>query len=345
MDYAIKHWEENTDFEELKKRIGEKKIVVWGAYIGGKHVRRILTEKGFSVKSYVDGHKSACEYDDLPIIRPNEKNEEDVYIFIAVIGVRKEIMRYLNEWNMKEGNDYTYISKMIPSVVVTECTGGYADHNGNRLECKDDQIRCRIEFKGFNSSIRIGRDFAALKGAKITVESGCEVVIGDSMRLCENVVVEVLTDGKLKIGNNCLCYKDSRISCKGKEISLGNYVTMGDRFFCSNSKSSVISIGNDCMFSHDVSVLAGGHSIFDIETKENVSMKRQRCVKIGNHVWLGKNAVILHNAEIGNGCIVGASSVAKIKTGDNCIIAGNPAKVIKTNHTWDRRSDIEFEDI
>ncbi len=345
MDYVIKHWEENTDFEELKKRIGEKKIVIWGAYIGGKHVRSILTEKGFSVKAYVDGHKCACKYDDLPIIKPNEISEKDIYIFIAVMGVREEIMRYLKKWSMKERNDYTYISKMIPRVVLTECMGGYADCNGNRLECEDDEIQCKIEFKGFNSSIKIGKDFSALKGAKITVESGGRVIIGDSMRLCENAVLEVLEDGKLEMGNNCLCYKDSRISCKGKEISLGNYVTMGERFFCSNSKSSVISIGNDCMFSHDVSVLVGGHSIFNMETKENVSMKRQRCVKIGNHVWLGKNAMILHNAEIGNGCIVGASSVVKIKTGDNCIIAGNPAKVIKTNHTWDRRNDIEFEDI
>ena len=102
MDYVIKHWEENTDFEELKKRIGEKKIVIWGAYIGGKHVRSILTEKGFSVKAYVDGHKCACKYDDLPIIKPNEISEKDIYIFIAVMGVREEIMRYLKKWSMKE---------------------------------------------------------------------------------------------------------------------------------------------------------------------------------------------------------------------------------------------------
>ena len=45
-------------------------------------MRSILTEKGFSVKAYVDGHKCACKYDDLPIIKPNEISEKDIYIFM-----------------------------------------------------------------------------------------------------------------------------------------------------------------------------------------------------------------------------------------------------------------------
>lgn len=345
MDYAIRYWEENTNFEELRRMIGDKKIAVWGAYITGKHVRRILTERGFKVSFYIDGHKNACEYDNLLVRKPGESIDEDTYVFIAVIGVRDEIVRYLNEWHMKEGKDYTYISKVLPQVVITECAGNYADRNGNRLECEDDHIQCKIEFKGFNSTIKIGRDFTALDGAKITVESGSEVIIGDCVHLYEDVTLEVLEEGRLKIGNNCLCYKDSVISCKGAEISFGNYVTMGRRLFCSNGKSSIINIGNDCMFSYDVSIISGGHSIFDMEKKENISMEREKYIKIGDHVWLGKNAVVLHNADIGNGCIVGASSVVKLKTEQNCVVAGNPAKIIKQNHTWDRRKNLRFEDL
>lgn len=120
---------------------------------------------------------------------------------------------------------------------------------------------------------------------------------------------------------------------------------MGERFFCTNASKDSISIGNDCMFSHDVSIILGGHSIFDLETKENISMIGQKYIKIGDHVWLGKNVVILHNAEVGKGSIVGASSVVKIKTEENCVLAGNPARIIKTNCTWDRRTNIEFKDI
>lgn len=343
MDYPIRYWEENTNFDELRTRVGDKKIAIWGAYITGKYVRKVLRDRGFTVSFYIDGHKNAFEYDGISVIKPSEVIEEDIYIFIAVIGVRKEIIHYLNKWNMNEKENYVYISKALPQVIISECTGGYADCNGNRLEFEDEHIQCKIEFKGFNSKIKIGRDFVALDGTKITVESGCEVTIGDYVHLQENVTVEVLEEGRFNIGNNCLCYKDSNISCKGAEIDFGNFVTIGKRFFCTNGKSSIIDIGDDCMFSHDVSIISGGHSIFDMERKENVSMKKY--IKIGNHVWLGKNVVILHNADIGNGCIVGASSVVKLKVGENCVIAGNPAKVIKQNHTWDRRHDLYFEDL
>ena len=346
MEYAIKYWGENTDFEELRKQIGDKKIVVWGAYVNGKHVRKILSEKGLEVSFYIDGHKASYEYDNLLIRKPSEEIEENIYVFIAVIGVRDEIAQYLNAWHMKEGNDYTYISKALPSVVISECAGGYKDCNGNRLEFEDDRIKCKIEFKGFNSRIKIGKRFSAI-GAKISVESGSEVSIGDYVTLGENTVVEVSTEGKIEIGDNCLCYKDSQmiVSEKGGRVEFGNYVTMGERFFCVNTSKYGISIGNDCMFSHDVSIILGGHSIFDLETKENILINGQKHIKIGDHVWLGKNAVILDNAEIGRGCIVGASSVVKLKSEQNCVIAGNPAKVIKSNHCWDRRHNIEFSDV
>ena len=47
MDYVIKHWEENTDFEELKKRIGEKK----NCHLGGIHWRKAC-EKYFDGKRF-----------------------------------------------------------------------------------------------------------------------------------------------------------------------------------------------------------------------------------------------------------------------------------------------------
>ena len=41
------------------------------------------------------------------------------------------------------------------------------------------------------------------------------------------------------------------------------------------------------------------------------------------------NSIILKGTTIGNNCVVGAGSVVHGTFGDNCVIAGNPAKVIK----------------
>lgn len=43
---------------------------------------------------------------------------------------------------------------------------------------------------------------------------------------------------------------------------------------------------------------------------------------IGNHVWIGENAVILAEAEIGDGCVIGANSVITKKIPPNSIVAG-----------------------
>lgn len=50
---------------------------------------------------------------------------------------------------------------------------------------------------------------------------------------------------------------------------------------------------------------------------------------IGNHVNIGWGAVINPGLKIGNHVIVGANAVVTKDVPDNCIVAGNPAKIIK----------------
>lgn len=53
-------------------------------------------------------------------------------------------------------------------------------------------------------------------------------------------------------------------------------------------------------------------------------------IRIGNNSWIGMNAVILPGVELGEHTIVGAGAVVtKSFPEGNCVIAGNPAKVIK----------------
>lgn len=50
---------------------------------------------------------------------------------------------------------------------------------------------------------------------------------------------------------------------------------------------------------------------------------------IGNNVTLGANVTIIGKINIGNNVTIGAGSVVVKDVPDNCIIAGNPAKIIK----------------
>ena len=50
---------------------------------------------------------------------------------------------------------------------------------------------------------------------------------------------------------------------------------------------------------------------------------------IGNDVWIGQNAVILPGVHVGDGAIIGASSVVGSDVDPYTIVAGNPAKPIR----------------
>lgn len=50
---------------------------------------------------------------------------------------------------------------------------------------------------------------------------------------------------------------------------------------------------------------------------------------IGDNVFIGIHSLILPGVKIGNSVIIGAGSVVTKDIPDNCIAAGNPARVIK----------------
>lgn len=53
---------------------------------------------------------------------------------------------------------------------------------------------------------------------------------------------------------------------------------------------------------------------------------------IGDNVTLGGNVTIIGPVHIGNNVIVGAGSVVVKDVPDNCIVAGNPARIIRRNY-------------
>jgi carbonic anhydrase/acetyltransferase-like protein (isoleucine patch superfamily) len=73
-------------------------------------------------------------------------------------------------------------------------------------------------------------------------------------------------------------------------------------------------------------------AIPDLEIGDNVSIGHGaviNCRKIGSNVLIGINATILHDAEIGNYCIVGAAAMVSegMKVPDRSFVAGVPAKI------------------
>lgn len=64
-------------------------------------------------------------------------------------------------------------------------------------------------------------------------------------------------------------------------------------------------------------------------------MNHSKSIIVGEHVWLGNSVTVLKGAIIGDHSVVGIGSIVPGNTyPSNCVLGGNPAKVLKSKIDW-----------
>lgn len=103
---------------------------------------------------------------------------------------------------------------------------------------------------------------------------------------------------------------------------LNNFQSFGCYF--QNFKAKIV-IGKGSYIAPNVGIITANHDIYNLDKHDS-----GKDVIIGNNCWIGMNSVILPGVVLGDRTIVGAGSVVtKSFEEGNCVIAGNPAKIIK----------------
>lgn len=86
-----------------------------------------------------------------------------------------------------------------------------------------------------------------------------------------------------------------------------------------------IYIGKGTYIAGNVGIITANHDINDLS-----KAAPGKDVKIGENCWIGMNSTILPGVELGEHTIVGAGSVVtKSFPEGNCVIAGNPARILR----------------
>lgn len=96
---------------------------------------------------------------------------------------------------------------------------------------------------------------------------------------------------------------------------------------------SEIKIGNDCLWGSGVLLTSDCHSILDLSTKVRINPAKN--ISIGDRIWFGTTVQILKGAVIGNDTVVASGSI--VTSGNyqsNSILAGSPARIVKSGITW-----------
>lgn len=164
-------------------------------------------------------------------------------------------------------------------------------------------------FKNADASCRFGK-IGRLLGAE-NISIGRSSGFDDYFYLtcwkkCEKKDVEPM----IQIGNNC-------------SFGAFNHITSAEQ----------VVIGNNCLTGKWVTISDNNHGTTSYDDLKLPPLKRPIVVKgrvlIGDNVWIGDKVSILSGVSIGNNCVIAANSVVTKSVPSFCVVAGNPAVIVK----------------
>lgn len=142
----------------------------------------------------------------------------------------------------------------------------------------------------------------------------------------DTTVVAVGKEGELSLEDRVVIGRGSSLLVGPNAhlgIGAGSYVADGSRL----AASTAVRIGSRCAISWGVTVLDDdGHGFGPPPYGAPVT--------VGDDVWVGCNVTILKGVTVGSGSVVGAGSVVTRSCPPRSLIAGVPAKVVRSGVVW-----------
>lgn len=107
----------------------------------------------------------------------------------------------------------------------------------------------------------------------------------------------------------------------------------------------LVDIGNDVQITEGVKILTHGDDWSVLKVVYGKILGSSGKVKIGNNVFIGMNTIILKGVSVGDNVIIGAGSLVNKNIPDNCVVAGNPAKIIMSlEDYYKKRQELQVEE-
>lgn len=156
------------------------------------------------------------------------------------------------------------------------------------------------------------------KGAMLSIGDNCTIKSSFFSNLVglysRTIIVTRTPEAAIYIGNN-VGISGATIYAR-KEITIGDNTAVGGNVKILDNDFHPIEFEERNRLLQDP---CGGDS----------QLIPSRPIRIGKNCFIGCNAIILKGTVLGDGCVVGAGAVVSGIFEPNCVIAGNPAKIIR----------------
>lgn len=329
----------------------------------------ILREKGIKISGFIDYSPRTITLfqTDYPVIIFSDCNKFEINYIFEVFDVNTPIyclnsVRYMirvapfvveHAYGMRSRpNGIELIDSMVaPSASI------FAD-SSSKIIIEKSIIYPRVEIHVKNNSevllkgvvIKENVSINVKQHSKINIMEGTiiekeveliasfesEIFIRKNVTLEKHVSINSIYKSAVLLDEYVLLMKYSALNSKCKStVSIGKntFLNYYDKFA---SYDSEILIGEDCMVAPNVNGIVGFHSIKSIDDEEwSKKIEQKKSIIIGNHVWIGMGVILLPGAEIADGSMLGAGTIANHAIPPNVCCAGPKCSIIKYNITWE----------
>jgi acetyltransferase-like isoleucine patch superfamily enzyme len=172
---------------------------------------------------------------------------------------------------------------------------------------------------------------------------GPGIMIARSARLVGMPIIRAVADSVIEVGERAeLVSTPSRATmvlnhrchlqtyCAGARLSIGEDVGISGATICATVN---VTIGARTMLGANVTILDTNFHPVAAEGRRFAPIPEPApddAVEIGSDVFIGSGAFVLPGTRIGNGSVVAAASVVRGDVPPDVIVAGNPARVVRT---------------
>lgn len=172
--------------------------------------------------------------------------------------------------------------------------------------------------------------------------TGNVLFVEDGVSLERSKINFMGSDSVIYLSKSSCPYYVSLAAGQSSAIFIGRENYFNDTVHILATEWQNIIIGGGCAISFGIWLrTADPHLIYDVDSRERINYSKP--ILVGDHVWIGQNALILKGTQIGSGAIIGGGSVVSNKRiPSNASYAGSPAKQIRkcvfwtgpSTHTW-----------
>ena len=152
---------------------------------------------------------------------------------------------------------------------------------------------------------------------------------GKGSVLYRSVRKDIAPFNKFWLGDYSVIEDFSLVNNLVGDVIIGSYSRIG----LNNVLIGPVKIGSNVNFAQNVTVSGLDHNYKDASKRIDEQGVSTSLISIDDNVWIGANSVITKGITIGKHCLIAAGSVIGKDVPPFSVVAGNPARVIKSYST------------